>query len=177
MLRKYFYIKNFTKEGLFVNMDDDSNLVQYCWDNNYHFFFKQIQSVLLDDNNVFDKISKHNNNDCLLDFDNIKKIKLNDALLDQIFTEFKFRSITRTSSVTQILRTIYNTYFGKCIIGVTYPEKEDGVDKKKNSITYSIDDPIYENIYQFCREHLVLNKDTKAVKNQQVKDTDESFEI
>lgn len=178
MLRKYFYIKNFTEEGLKINVSEDTNLVQYCWDNNYHFFFDQIKNLLLTKNNIFEQIRLHNKQDSFLQFDNLKKIKLTEPFLDQIFTEFKFRSISRNSSTQQILRSIYNTFFGKFIIEVVYPEKENGIDKKKNNITYTMDDPIYENIYQFCKQHLILDQDTKAVKNHvQIQDSDEPFEI
>jgi hypothetical protein len=196
MLRKFFYMKDFTEKGQLVKFIDEMkdlteefidemNIIEHCWDENYFFFFKQIHSLLLNDNNIFNKIAKYNNEEGMLYFaKDLKKIKLNDELLDQIFTEFKFKSLSKTSSVLQILRSIYNAYFGKQIIEVKYPPKEaEGKTKKNHHISYNMNNQ-YDFFYKFCCKHLILDHTTKAVKNGHLMDTsspeienDEPFEF
>jgi hypothetical protein len=167
-LRKFFYIKDFTNDGYAIpHWHTSETIIENGWNENYAFFFKQIQSVFLNNNNIFNKIASFNKCE-FFTFNDVKKIKLNNELLDQIFCEFKFRSLTRSSSVPQILKSIYNTFFGKTIIKTEYKKEEV---KKKNHILYSVDENM-QLFYDFCENHLLLDSVTKNVKKGEVIDCD-----
>ena len=81
------------------------------------------------------------NPDCLFrkiaafnDFDlfptDITKVKLNDELLDQIFKEFSFKKLSRTSSTNKLLKEVYNLFFKHSIVC-------SSVDKNRH-VSYSI---------------------------------------
>jgi hypothetical protein len=87
----------------------------------------------------------------------MKKIKLNEALLDQIFTEYKFRSLTRNSSVSQILKAIYNTFFRTTVIKASY--------ESNKNISYSTNDEV-NPLYDFCKMNMILDKNTYDVQGE-----------
>jgi hypothetical protein len=155
-LRKYFYQQDFTAEGRIELWDTENPTIQYAWDENYAFFFQQIKSLLLNPNNLFQKIATLNK---LPNFfpENMKKIKLNEALLDQIFTEYKFRSLTRNSSVSQILKAIYNTFFRTTVIKASY--------ESNKNISYSTNDEV-NPLYDFCKMNMILDKNTYDVQGE-----------
>ena len=78
----------------------------------------------------------------------VKKIKLNDEIIDEIFTEFKFKYITKKSNSNKILKEIYNTYFEKSIINT----KKD----ESRNIDYLIDEK-YFDLFEFTKKHYILN--------------------
>lgn len=80
----------------------------------------------------------------------IKKVKLNPEILDQIFTEFSFKFITKTSSNYKILKEIYNVYFRKHIVKTMYDNTEN------QHINYFIDENVY-NFYEFGKQNLILD--------------------
>jgi hypothetical protein len=80
-------------------------------------------------------------------------MKLNSEIKDQIFSEFKFKFITAGSSVTKIIKEIYNTYFCKNIVVTMYDN-----DKDKNA-EYNIDETVYE-YHEFAKNNLVLDSQT-----------------
>ncbi len=167
MLRKYYFLKDFTQEGQMLRCDvDDALYIEKCWNDNYFFFFKQINAILNDDDNIFNKIAKFNNTPLLHFYP--EKMKLNDELLSQIFTEFKFRTLLPSSSTTQILKSIYNTFFGKQIIQAVYPEKE--LTKRKNNVKFVVDYE-YQECFEFCEKYLILNHETQEVKKGRVYNT------
>lgn len=142
ILQKYFYKKNFTDEG----QTDD--IIEDAWNNNFLFFFEQLKSVFLNTNNIFHKIMILNKQQSIFPIE-IKKCKLNADILEQIFTEFSFKFITKTSSSHKILKEIYNVYFGKQIIKLEYYENS-------KDVNYSIDDDIFD-YYAFAKKHLILD--------------------
>jgi len=149
-LQKYFYIKDFTEEGASLKYHDDDcdTIIGDAWNANFFFFFKKLQQLIKDDHNIFKLITDFNGTQ-LFHFENIHKIKLPDELLDLIFTQFKFKTITRDSKPVKILQTIYNTYFNKCIIKTRY--------RKGKHIEYYTD--YYEQgLYEFSLKHLKIHK-------------------
>jgi hypothetical protein len=150
-LRKYFYKKDFTDEGLTIEDEENGNIVENGWNNNFISFFNQVKYMLKNDNNIFQKIAKFNNSDTILYYDNVKKIKLNDELLDQIFTEFKFRTLNKNSTSAQILKSIYNNCFGKIIIETSYKKIEVN-GKPTGRADFNINE-IYQRYFEFCKEH------------------------
>lgn len=151
VLQKYFYKKRFTDEG------QTNDIIEEAWNNNYLFFFEQLKNVFFNDNHIFNKIMKHNKISTIFPLD-VKKIKLNTEILDQIFTEFSFKFITKTSSTYKILKEIYNVYFGKQIIKTEYDNKEN------QNIQYFIDQNVFE-YYDFAKQCLILDSNNGITYN------------
>jgi hypothetical protein len=143
MLQKYFFKKQFTDESQNVMLrDTEINALEEAWNSQYLFFFNQIRRDLANKNSIFKKIQAFNKQDKIF-FDDIKKIKLNDDILQQVFIEFKFKYVSKTSGTKLLLREIYNSYFGS-IIKTTY-------DENKN-VSYIVDE--YANFwYDFVTKY------------------------
>ena len=99
--------------------------LEVAWNLQYLFFFNQIRCYLSKgQNSVFEKIKNHNGLESIFLFD-IKKIKLTDEIRSQIFSEFKFKYITPSSSNLKIIHEIYNTFFGMKIIKTAYDDNRN----------------------------------------------------
>ena len=121
----------------------------------------------MNENNVFNKISKLNNFKSLFPVD-IKKVLLSDEIIDQIFKEFSFKFITSASSKYKIIKEIYNTFFGKQVITTTYYEMS-------KDLKYECDSK-YNEYFEFAKENLILNSQTYLTYNQ-ILEQEEYFEI
>ncbi len=118
-LQKYFFKMTFNADAEFV-MLGEVNALDWFWNENKNtYFFKQIERICDDENNIFNKIKKFNNYDSVFPRD-AKKVKLNEELKDQIFKDFNFRTINKHSCTISIIVSIYNSYFGKKIITTHY---------------------------------------------------------
>lgn len=163
ILQKYFYKKSFTDEG------QNDEIIEHAWNDNYLFFFEKLKSVFLNSNNIFNKIMEFNNLTTFFPSD-IKKSKLNPEILEQIFNEFSFKFITKTSGTCKILKEIYNVYFGKEIIKTKY-----GSDK---NVYYYIHDDQFQNgpndYYQFAKQHLIIDKSIGITYNNICADKNDS---
>lgn len=160
MLQKYFYKKEFLETA-----NSQEELAE-GWDANFGFFFKQLKYVFLHPDCVFNKIMRLNKTDTIFPAD-VKKTKLDGEIIEQIFTEFSFKHISRTSSHYKIIKEIYNVYFSKQVVMTTYDNNEN------QNITYSIN-PLVVGFYEFAKEYLVLDKDaTITFNNCQNGDDDE----
>jgi len=134
MLQKYHFKNKFVSDAEFATFDelcdddsDSSNLrcLEVAWNLQYLFFFNQIRCYLSKgQNSVFEKIKNHNGLESIFLFD-IKKIKLTDEIRSQIFSEFKFKYITPSSSNLKIIHEIYNTFFGMKIIKTAYDDNRN----------------------------------------------------
>lgn len=142
MLQKYFFKKKFINDANFVTMDDETNALEFAWNEQYIFFFNQIRRDLANKNSIFKKIQSFNQQKQIF-FDDIKKIKLNDDLLQHIFLEFKFKYVSKSSGTKLLLKEIYNSFFGN-IIKTTY-------DSNKN-VNYTID-PYANFWYDFVTKY------------------------
>ena len=152
MLKKYYFKREFM-------MGADEKIVEELWNDNFFFFIKSIQNMKIEGkDNIFYKIAEFNQQKPFK-YDDVKKIKLNDEILDQIFTNFKFTTINRTtsikSSIPHILKTIFKIKYGKNIIETIYPKSEEN---NKKHTKYIMDD-IYQEMYDFCDNYLVLQTD------------------
>ena len=120
MLKKYYFIMEWKVEGCELKNEEGENCIESYWNDNLCFFFQQLKKPINDENNLFNKIKKFNN---LKGFfptnEEIKHLKLNDDLLTEIFNEFKFKFISKTSNAKKIIQEIFNVYFKKCIIKST----------------------------------------------------------
>lgn len=146
MLKKYYFKREFM-------IGADEKIVEELWNENFFFFIKSIQNMKIEGkDNIFYKIAEFNGQKPFK-YDDVKKIKLNDEILDQIFTNFKFTTINRTtsikSSIPHILKTIFKIKYGKNIIDTIY---------SKTHTKYIMDD-IYQEMYEFCDNYLVLQTD------------------
>jgi hypothetical protein len=149
ILQKFFYKKNFTDEG------KQNEIIEQAWNDNYLFFFEQLKKVFFNVNHIFNKIMKLNKLQTIFPLD-VKKVKLNPEILEQIFTEFSFKFITKTSSTYKILKEIYNVYFGKHIVKTMYEDDRN--------VNYSIDDNVY-NFYDFAKQNLILDSSNGITYN------------
>lgn len=104
-LHKYFF------QLQFLEKNED---VARAWDGKLFTFIKQVGYMIIHEECIFRKIATFNQFDLFPK--DITKVKLNEALLDQIFAEFRFKHLSRASSSKQILKEIYNTFFGLCLI-------------------------------------------------------------
>jgi len=153
MLQKYFYKKEFLETA--VNVVGETfaiNMMALGWETNSGLFFKQLKYVFLHPECVFNKIMRLNKLDTIFPTD-VKKTKLDANIIEQIFTEFTFKNISRTSSPYKIIKEIYNVYFNKCIYSTNYKSDEIGVGRCDYYITCHIND-----FYTFAKEYMVLDK-------------------
>lgn len=162
MLQKYFYKKQFLETA---SLDETSNeLMARGWDENYGFFFKQLKYVLTHPDCVFNKIMKTNKLITIFPAD-VKKTKLDSDIISQVFTEFSFKHINKTSSHYKIIKEIYNVYFCKQIVMTSYDNKEN------QNIIYSINPSVGE-YYEFAKQNLLLDKEANLTFNN-CQNTDE----
>lgn len=120
-LSKYYYVKSILQEH------HSHAFMSAIWDCYDIEFMKQIGLCLSNPNSVFHKISKLNDWDLFPRYEpleHIKSVKLNDEILDQIFTEFKFKFISRTSYPLKILTAVYNLYFKSVVISTFTNEQK-----------------------------------------------------
>lgn len=151
-LNKYYFINQFTDDV------SDNEILGNIWNCNCLTFIKQIRYVLKNPDCVFNKIMKFNAMSALFPTD-LKHMKLNDDLLDEIFNLFTFKFITRLSGTCKILTEIYNIYFCTFIVSIQY---------NTTHIDYTID-PIYNEYYEFCKDNLILNHSTnETFDNKQI---------
>ena len=80
------------------------------------------------------------------------KIKLTPEMLDEIFEHFQFKSLTRESTTVNILRHIYNDFFG-LIYTTSYEGKNVNYD-----LVDGVDDFYHFCANQFCREVCLCDK-------------------
>jgi len=97
---------------------------------------------------IYNKIKLFNKWDSIFPTDiQINKVKLNNELIDEIFTEYYFKDLTKKSYHTNIVKNIYNNFFGKHIIKSFY-------DENKHCKLY-IDDGVHDML-DFGSTHLKI---------------------
>jgi len=131
MLKKYFF------QLKFISDIDDKNLAN-LWDEKYIYVVERLKKLYQNPNNIFIKIQQFNNWKYIIPVssEEINNVKLNNDLLDEIFTNFKFKNLTRSSGKKSIIKDMYNTYFSKIIITTKYGKNEGG----DNTTSYDIID-------------------------------------
>lgn len=155
MLQKYFYKKEFVDT---TNLDEDTQTAMARgWDDNFLFFFKQLKYVLTHPDCIFNKIMRLNKLTSVFPAD-VKKTKLDAEILEQIFKEFTFKHISKSSSSYKIIKEIYNVYFSKQVVETTYDNKEN------QNVIYSIN-PDVAKYYEFAKEYMLLDKEANATFN------------
>ena len=146
-IKKYFYKKQFKKSC--YNEEE----IAIGWDNKYIFFFKKLKELITNEDNLFNKIKQFNNWDSIIpNNEQLKKVKLNNELIDIIFNEFYFKDLHKKSYHITIIKNIYNNFFGKTVIN-------SKSDKSKN-YSYTIDDEIYD-IYNFGIKNIKIYEPIK----------------
>jgi hypothetical protein len=138
-LQKYYYQLQF--------MDKTDIQVADAWNNKLFFFIKQIGQMMINPDCLFRKIAKFN--DFELFPSDITKVKLNDELLDQIFKEFSFKKLSKSSSTKILLKEVYNLFFKHTIVCST-------VDKNRN-VSYFIH-PDVETYAPLYMQNLCLHE-------------------
>jgi hypothetical protein len=108
-IKKYYYKKQFINKS--------SEELEIGWDKSYLFFFKRIKEFHYDENHLYEKIRAFNKWESIIPTDiQINKVKLNNELTEQIFKEYYFKDLHKKSSPNNIIKNIYNNFFGKHII-------------------------------------------------------------
>ncbi len=115
----------------------------------------QMQQILVHDDCIFNRISEFNKLPHLFPCD-VKSTKLNQEIMNNIFKEFSFKFINKKSASTKIFKEIYNTFFGKEVI-------KTNIDENKNA-HYNVHN-CFPLLYEFCKEYLILKKETKINYN------------
>jgi hypothetical protein len=133
-IQKYYFKRQYSDTA-------DNETLSIAWNEKFIFFLNKLKSVCLETDNIFKKIQIENKWDAIFPSGwKMKQIKIGKELIDEIFKNYKFRTLTSSSSKNQIYREIVNTEFNKNVI-IT---KHDG----KNVEWYVADD-ILENIERF----------------------------
>ena len=149
-LQKYYFINSFVDGSMDCEDEHGNNIMEMAWNEQYLFFFEQLKYVLLNENCVFNKIMKLNKLETIFPSD-IKKTKLNKEIIDQIFTEFSFKFIDKTSSAFKIIKEIYNVYFGKALIKTL-------ISPDKHATYFLADEQIVYSFFYFAKANLILDK-------------------
>jgi hypothetical protein len=140
-LQKYYYNLQF--------VDKSHDDVARAWDDKLFFFLKQTGYMMTHDDCLFRKIADFNGFDLFPS--DITKVKLNPELIDQIFEEFRFKNLSKSSSSKKILKEIYNVFFKHNVVQSEY-------NAKTKNVTYSISSSIeeYRNLYttNFCMHEI-----------------------
>lgn len=152
MLQKYFFQLTFKESAEQIKIDNDYenkdiSIIEHAWNENLSFFFSKNCELLSNPNNIFQKIKDFNNNDGIFPAD-ITKVKLNESIINDIFTQFTFKYVTEKSSRAKILKEIFNTFFMKQIIKSKYT-----TESQKN-VEYKIDSDYYNYLYDFCSNYM-----------------------
>ena len=150
LLQKFFF------QMEFKNVEIENQMIEESWDNQFVFFFAQLKKILSNKENLFNDIKEYNKFEAFFPLD-IKKIKLNEDIIDKIFKQFDFKFITKGSHTSKIIKEIYNTYFGKHIIKVEY-------NKQSHVANYCLDkigNFSFDEYYNFALNHLCYDKNEK----------------
>jgi hypothetical protein len=126
-LTKYLFVTKFRKD-----MRNDK-LVANAW--NWQRI--KLTDAIYSSRSLFTEIAEHNG---FVGLPDLVKVKLSPELIERIFSEFTFRSLTRKSSIPKILFNIYNDHFGPIY---------KSVEISPGNRVYMLDDGIQE-YYKFC---------------------------
>jgi len=129
-LKKYFFKLDFSNET-------PAKDLERIWDGNLLFFFERLGQLKSNSNNIFNKLKELNKWDTVFP-DDLNKTKISSEIIDEIFKEFDFKYITKSSHKNKILKEIYNTYFCHHVITTIYT--------KGHQPTYDID----INLSDYC---------------------------
>jgi len=176
-LTKYYYTQSIDEEYR------EHNNVANLWNDGLLNFVKQVGKVLLDEQSVFHKIAKLNKWNLFpheevfrgSNGNRTPKIKLDNEILEQIFNEFKFRTITRASKPAKIIQSIYNLYFKTKIICSVH-------DSMNSHTIYSLQFISINEDLEWIKSALILNHEVGTYKRVVREDAfsadvDEFFEI
>jgi hypothetical protein len=107
----------------------DENELEFGWNERYDFFFEKLSVLIHNEENIYNKISQFNKwKEIFPSDDQLNKVKLNDELIERIFTEYHFKDLKKDSTPKAIVKNIYNTFFNKHVI------KSKTNDKKNYSL-------------------------------------------
>jgi hypothetical protein len=139
-IQKYYFKRQYSDNA-------DNETMSIAWNENFVFFLDKLKSIMRDDSHLFKKIQIENKWDSIFPSEGkMKPVKISKELIDEIFTNYKFRTLTSSSSKNQIYREIINTDFNKCVI-IT---KHDG-----KHVEWHVADDILEHLESFT--DLVVN--------------------
>jgi len=118
MIKKYYYKRQFE------NIDE--NELEFGWNERFNFFFEKLSDLIHNENNIYNKISEFNSWDSIFPSDKeFNKVKLNDELIDRIFTEYHFKDLKKNSTAKSIVKHIYNAFFNKNVIKSVTKDKKN----------------------------------------------------
>ena len=159
--KKYFFNKKF--------VDEEDELIKYAWNKKFNKFFEQLEKLApyLQEINIFDEIKEANGWESIFpDTKQLNKVKLTPEIIDTIFDgeNWAFTRLKKTSGAKVILRTMYNTWFGKTVI-------ESKMDDNKNS-TLEFNDDVIE-MYEFGMANLkAYNRRARKPQSNNIKASD-----
>jgi hypothetical protein len=118
---KYFFNMMFKEEAKDIIYDADQEepvtFLAHAWDKHDQCVIRRFKQLIHNPESLFNKIAKFNNfrEDQIIP-EHEGQMKLNDELIEQIFKEQSFKYLKKDSSHKLILKTAYNTHFGKDMI-------------------------------------------------------------
>lgn len=152
MFQKYLFKNMFCDVAHIMALDvfdnpEPINALEYAWNENYGYFFKQVRRLLENPKNIFSQLQQANGWPSIFPID-IRKTTIPPDVKDQIFREFKFKFVHPKSSVPKIIEQVYNSYFMRRIIHTDYKDKNEHV-------SYSVvEQPLLEFYYAFCSNYI-----------------------
>lgn len=152
-LQKFFYKSKFIEgcsDVMFQEYDfvEPVTALEYGWDKSLLFTFNQMERLMLKPANLFAKIQEHNGLPGIFPT-NMQKMKISPEIMEQVFSEFKFKYVSKTSAVTKLYHEIYNSYFGTSIV-FTIPDEN-------KHVKYECETAKWAFFYEFVTEYSKRN--------------------
>jgi hypothetical protein len=167
-LKKYYFQKKFLETASeHICGEEETNTMEYIWNNNFFFFFDRLRMVLPKSDSIFHKIKELNQLPTLFPV-TVKKTKLNTEIVDLIFQHFSFKSLSKATSHLKLIKEIYNTFFGCKVINTTMDASEH--------VSYEIDNEIYL-LFDFACQYLILDSEINLTYQNKIADEDEGVDI
>ncbi len=109
-LQKYFFIGSFVKTV-------DKNILADAWDDKYNSFFHNVEKLAYGGNIIFNDIMKFNNWLSIIPTNQqLKQVKLNDDIINNMFEKYKYIDLTKKSTHQALFKNTINKFFGRNII-------------------------------------------------------------
>ena len=151
-LKKYYFMNRF------VTNERHRETLKNAWDLN---LFGLIDKLTTSDLSLFESIKTANKWESIFTAPaNRKQINIDATTIERIFQEFKFRTISKTSSKNKIFKSIVNTAFKANIICSSVSKDKNGksvnVEYYINEDLVSLLEPILDLCVNFYKEKVVL---------------------
>ena len=147
-LKKYYFMNRFAAN------DTHIETIKNAWNMN---LFGLIDKLATSDLSLFESIKTANGWDTIFTAPaNRKQIVIDPATIERIFQEFKFRTISKTSSKNKIFKSIINTAFKANIVCSFRDSVTKNVSYFINEDLVQLLEPILDLCQNFYKEKIIL---------------------